>query len=454
MTAAQPYMTVSRRPLDLEDYINVARRHSGWIIGPLFAGLVISVVVAFCWPNTYQAQAVMEITPSRVAGLVQSTLTQQLNERILQMENNIMSRQSLANLINQPNLNLYKEERLKEPLDDVEDEMREAIKITVNPEMVLSKNGASTFSIAFSYRSRKGAVDTVNALISRFIQESTNTQRDQQDTVQSLVSDEVAQAKADLERENEALTKFRKDNEGRLPEEEGMNIQSLQSLQTQLTGVNQDLQQLANNRLTIESQITQLESQLKLSQSMAQDFAEMAPLPTGAVARQNDQLLALNKQIEHDELLLQQLKQTFKPSYPDIRNLESSLTVMRQKRDELTQKQAQDQTADSAKPKEAPRKVTNYKALENEAQIQAQIAHYQTLLTNIDRDRDFRLKQQEDFNKQINDYRTRLAATSLIEAEYADLKRDQAAAATKYEKYESEKDLTTQSEQLISRHAT
>ena len=36
MTAAQPYIAVSRRPLDLEDYINVARRHSGWIAGPDF----------------------------------------------------------------------------------------------------------------------------------------------------------------------------------------------------------------------------------------------------------------------------------------------------------------------------------------------------------------------------------------------------------------------------------
>ena len=66
MTAAQPYIPVSRRPLDLEDYINVARRHAGWIVGPVFAGLVISVVVAFCWPNTYEAKAVMQITPSRV----------------------------------------------------------------------------------------------------------------------------------------------------------------------------------------------------------------------------------------------------------------------------------------------------------------------------------------------------------------------------------------------------
>jgi uncharacterized protein involved in exopolysaccharide biosynthesis len=334
--------------------------------------------------------------------------------------------------------------------------MRQAIRITINPEMALSKHGASTFGISFSYRSKKQAVDTVNALIARFIQESTNTQRDQQDTVQSLVSDELAQSKADLEQKNEALTKFRKDNEGRLPEQESMNIQALQSVQTQLNGVNQDLQQLANQRLTIESQITQLEQQLKLNQSMAQEFSELTPLPTTpSVARQNDDLLALNKQIEANEMQLQQLKQKYKSSHPDIRSLESSLKVMQQQRDALVAKQTQQQAADDSKPKAAaPKKATNYRAMESEAAIESQIAQYRTRLTINDRETDERHKQQDDLNKQLVSYRERLAATSLIEAQYADLKRDQAAAADKYEKFQRQKDMTNQSQELISRRAT
>ena len=44
---------VVRRPLDIEDYIDIARRHRGWILGPTFAALVLSVVGAlillFAW---------------------------------------------------------------------------------------------------------------------------------------------------------------------------------------------------------------------------------------------------------------------------------------------------------------------------------------------------------------------------------------------------------------------
>ena len=56
-TASSGYVAISRRTLDLEDYIDVARRHAAWILGPVFAGLVISTVVAFLVPNTYVSEA-------------------------------------------------------------------------------------------------------------------------------------------------------------------------------------------------------------------------------------------------------------------------------------------------------------------------------------------------------------------------------------------------------------
>ena len=42
----QDSVVVTRRPLDVEDYIDVARRHKGWIVGTTFAGIVLAVVIA------------------------------------------------------------------------------------------------------------------------------------------------------------------------------------------------------------------------------------------------------------------------------------------------------------------------------------------------------------------------------------------------------------------------
>lgn len=40
MQPAQDLLNVPRRPMDVEDYIDVVRRHKGWIVGPAFAALV------------------------------------------------------------------------------------------------------------------------------------------------------------------------------------------------------------------------------------------------------------------------------------------------------------------------------------------------------------------------------------------------------------------------------
>ena len=239
----------------------------------------------------------MQITPSRISdNLVPSVVTQHITEDIKQMESNITSRQSLANLINDPTLSIYKEEKAKEPMEDVEDEMRSNIRISISPESLNAK-GASTFGISFRYRTRKGAMETVNRLISRFISESSNTQRDQQTTISDYFGDALAQAKAGLETQNELLTKFRKDHEGRLPEQEQMNEANLQSLQAQVGSIDQELNRLNNEHLTNQTQINYLENEVKLNESFAQDSADI-PAANSTVARQNDELLATSKAIE------------------------------------------------------------------------------------------------------------------------------------------------------------
>ena len=65
MQAQADYLGTPRRELDVADYVDILRRHWMWIAGPAFAGLVIAVVTAFVWPDTYVSYAVMRIVPSQ-----------------------------------------------------------------------------------------------------------------------------------------------------------------------------------------------------------------------------------------------------------------------------------------------------------------------------------------------------------------------------------------------------
>ena len=100
MAAAQNFISVTRRPPDIEDYIDMLRRYRSWLIGPMFCGLVVAVVVAFLWPDTYVSSAVMRITPQQISDrLVPTIVNMQMQQRLDQMRQGILSISSLTELI-------------------------------------------------------------------------------------------------------------------------------------------------------------------------------------------------------------------------------------------------------------------------------------------------------------------------------------------------------------------
>src|ERR1700741_1048105 len=105
MTPTESF-SVSRRALDVEDYIDIVRRHKGWIFGPFLFCLVASVVGVYLWPDTYISVAVVKVVPQQVPeAMVPSVKTQQMFDQINSLEQTILSRSTLTTIIN--NVGLY-----------------------------------------------------------------------------------------------------------------------------------------------------------------------------------------------------------------------------------------------------------------------------------------------------------------------------------------------------------
>src|ERR1700722_7651034 len=93
--------SIPRRALDVEDYIDILRRHKGWVFGPFLLTLVASVMGVYLWPDSYESAAVIKITPQQVPqNMVQSSITQDMNDTINSMSAEILSRNVLATIIN------------------------------------------------------------------------------------------------------------------------------------------------------------------------------------------------------------------------------------------------------------------------------------------------------------------------------------------------------------------
>ncbi len=446
-TALPGYVAISRRALDLEDYIDVARRHAAWILGPTFAGIVISTVWAFIVPNTYVSQATLQITPAQISeNIVKSTINQRLTERISEMQEEILSRTSLSNIIQDPRLDLYKADRASRPLEDVIETMRNRdVRITINSLPGEGSRGSSAFSISFAYPDRVKAHDTVQTLITRFQEANLTSQRNQQNMVNTFVHDQLSEAKAKLDQVEEELAKFRAENAGKLPEQESLNMAQLNALQQTAATINDALNRTAQERVQLDARLATLESQVALAGSL--DAETEISLPA---ARQNERLVQLNKQIADTSTQLSLLRQTYKPSYPDIRVTEGAIEALRRERDDL-QKQQQDET--ETKPKEPVKKVTNFKRAEAMSNIQGQIDATKAQIKALEMEDANRKKDQAKSAALLQSYQDRLAATTGIESRYADLMRASQAARDRYQVLQAQQGLTEQNGELLQRKA-
>jgi len=89
------------RTLEFDDYADILRRNRGWIVGPLFAALVVSVVGAYLWPDTYVSSATIRVAPPQVPeNFVPRNTSQDLQGRVNALMQLILNRATLTNIIN------------------------------------------------------------------------------------------------------------------------------------------------------------------------------------------------------------------------------------------------------------------------------------------------------------------------------------------------------------------
>jgi succinoglycan biosynthesis transport protein ExoP len=455
MTATAPasYVSITRRTLDLEDYIDIARRHIGWILGPAFAGVVISVVVAFLLPNVYYSSAELEITPAQVSdALVPAAVTQQLTDRIVSMETQILSRTSLSQIIQDPKLDLYRSMRAKQPLDDVIDEMQRNIHVELRG-LDGSGRHASAFRIGFFYSEKTKARDTVGMLVTKFTDANQRAQREVQQTVNGFTSSQVRDAKADLDKLDQTLTKFRQANPGRLPEQVGINISELNTLNGQLAGINDALNRRSQDKANLETRVQTVNSQLDNYRLFEQTSADLNS-PQGM---ENERIGQLTRTITDMETNLALMRRTFKDNYPDIRGTETHIQVLRTERDALVKKQQEEQEKrqeEVAKKKDSDKLAgNNLNFASSVTNLRGEAASIKTQLKLIDQDITNLEKARESVSKEIEGYKARLAATSGIEADYEEMLRQERLANGKYEDLLHKQQIVDENGELVQRQA-
>jgi hypothetical protein len=127
-------------------------------------GLLAGLAISFAVDPKYVSTATMTLGDS-LANSRASEGRPNLPEYFVQMRTEVLSRTSLSATMQDPHLELYMRERERTPLEDVIEQMRQNTPIT----METPGSNYMVFRITFAYRDREKARDTVQALITKFM---------------------------------------------------------------------------------------------------------------------------------------------------------------------------------------------------------------------------------------------------------------------------------------------
>jgi succinoglycan biosynthesis transport protein ExoP len=424
-------MSVPRRAFDFEDYIDILRRNFRWIIGPAFLGLILATVFAYTMDDTFISRALIRIVPQQVPeNLVQTAVNQQLVDRINAMAETIESRNSLQNVI--VTYGLYKSELKKEPMDDVISLMQHNIKIQPT-EGVTNVNGHNlpAFQLSFVYQNRYLAQRVCSELVSRFLNENAKTRLESAVATNQFLNDEYAKAKAELESIETKLTEFRIRNAGHLPEEMQMNMSQMNTLDTRLTGLNDSM-----NRVTQQKMM--LDSQLQIARDRLAAIHQATPENVGRDAH----LEELDRQISTATAALASLQERYTPSYPDVTNAKVELAQLKRQRDQLLQEINSRKSA--AQPSGLP---PSRERMDAEAIIQ----QIQTQIKAKDLEAAAYAKEIASVNQAIKQYQDRVESVPIGEKQYNDLIRDRDLAKQRYEELQMKRSSSAISMEMENR---
>lgn len=415
-------LSISRRAMDVEDYIDILRRHRSWILGPTFLGLVVAVVVAFLWPDTYISTAVIRVVPPSVPEkYVPTNVNQELSGRINSMAQLILSRSTLTNIIQ--SFGLYPREQKRLPMDDIVEGMKKD-GIRISPVYSATgtgnqRNHVSAFQISFSYENRVLAHKVTQELVTKFIDANIRERTNASVQTTEFLQDQLDSAKRDLDAVEKKLTEFRINNFGRLPDQMQTNLQQLDGMQRRLDSLNSSVSRINQEKMLMDGELKTLKNQLA---------ALTNPTTSGGASDKSEAMVQVDREIENMEMTLASARERYKEAHPDVQRIQSQLAVLKRKKEQVA---AEDRVRlASAKPADlspaAQREIRN---------TQANISRIETLMRAKDQDLDQHQQEIASLERNMRAFNSKLESSPVGDQEYTSLMRDRALAMQRYEDF-------------------
>ena len=241
----------------------IRRRKKGFMLIFLLL-FVTGLITALALPPIYKSEAMIRIEDQEIKeGVVQSITDDYVEERIGKINQQVLSRPRLEEIIEK--FNLYSEDNDQTNISELVGKLRDDILLeTIVSEMQSKPGGKNlSFTVAFNLSYEGKDPETVQkvtkTLADLYIKEDIkNTERILSATTEFLKA-ELERLRNDIEIQEKKVSEFKEKHSRELPSDLSYNIQTVSRLERELDRANLKLRELNEKKIFLESQLAQVE---------------------------------------------------------------------------------------------------------------------------------------------------------------------------------------------------
>ena len=342
--------------------------------------------LALSLPDLYRATTTVLVERQSVSeAFVRPTVTSELETRIQLIEQQVMSRARLIELISR--FDLYADSRQIAPIEALVGRMRGDIR---GPELkgleqpMTGRYATIAFALSYTARDPHTASTVANALAQLYVDENASMREGQASQTAEFLALQLAEAKRTLDDQDRRASAFKMTHMGELPQQIEANLASLERLNMQL-------------RLNGENQIRALDRRERLETQLLEAQAVTAKAPADA-PHGTEQLAKLRQQ-------LQELQGRFTDIYPEVIRLRGEIAALEGRGG--SEGSEIPRPLDRSKTDQIPRLVHGIARIDEEletlkaeaTELRRLVSAYETRVDNVPR-------RQEEYQALSRDYDT------------------------------------------------
>jgi polysaccharide biosynthesis transport protein len=411
--------------IDLQHYLGVVRRRHLLFLIPLFLGWAAVWGASWVLPARYQSSTLILVTqPTMPKDYVTPNVSDDLQERMQSITQQILSRTRLANIIEQ--FHLYAGKRAQWSLDQKVERMRKDIEIELVRD---AGNQITSFNVSYEARDPKIAQQVTGELTNLFINENLEARQQQSEGTTEFLQAQLEASRKALADQEDKVRQFKASHVGEMPGQLASNLQILQGLQSQLQNE--------------EDALNSARQQHVYLQTLAEQYKAIQPPTKNTDGTTTVGLPALDRELEKLKAQLADLSSHYTDRHPDVRKLKQQIAeTEKQRTDLLASMKANKANGSDSADASGTTTVGDAAQVSTLAPIQSQLRSNQLEITN-------REQAIAALKAKVDDYQSRLNQEPIREQQLADLTRGYDQSKANYDellKKKNESEMATKME--------